>query len=86
MSLSQPLALLPPPLPSRAPLTPHVDALAVAPAWRRRGAGAALLAAAEQLAGRCVVGFSKCAKGEGVDGIHAAPVCSARDELCWDVM
>ncbi|KAG2441989.1 hypothetical protein HYH02_009782 [Chlamydomonas schloesseri] len=52
VSLSQPLALLPPPLPSRAPLCPHVDALAVAPGWRRRGAGAALLAAAEQLARR----------------------------------
>ncbi|GLC52456.1 hypothetical protein PLESTB_000631100 [Pleodorina starrii] len=52
VSVSQPLALLPPPLPSRAPQQLHVDALAVCPGQRRRGVGSALLAAAERLAGR----------------------------------
>ncbi|KXZ53962.1 hypothetical protein GPECTOR_6g881 [Gonium pectorale] len=52
LSLSQPLAVLPPPLPSRAPQQVHVDALAVAPAWRGRGVATALLDAAERLARR----------------------------------
>ncbi|PNH11056.1 hypothetical protein TSOC_002153 [Tetrabaena socialis] len=52
LSLSQPLALLPPPFPSRAPQQVHVDALAVAAGGRRRGVASALLAAAERVARR----------------------------------
>ncbi|EFJ48057.1 hypothetical protein VOLCADRAFT_91243 [Volvox carteri f. nagariensis] len=52
VSISQPLALLPPPLPSMAPHQLHADALAVRESHRRQGAGSALLAAAERLAKR----------------------------------
>ena len=50
LSVTQPLALLPPPFPSTAPPQLHVDGLAVAAAQRRRGVGRALLASAERLA------------------------------------
>ncbi|KAG2496819.1 hypothetical protein HYH03_005225 [Edaphochlamys debaryana] len=52
VSLAQPLALLPPPLPSRSPQQVHVDGLAVAPDCRRSGVASALLDAAERLARR----------------------------------
>ncbi|KAI8466347.1 MAG: acyl-CoA N-acyltransferase [Monoraphidium minutum] len=53
LSVSQPRALLPPPFPSAAPACLYLDALAVAPRWRRRGAGAALLRAACAAGRRC---------------------------------
>lgn len=49
LSLSQPLAVLPPPFPSASPLYLHIDGLAVAPEFRRQGVGTALLSAAERL-------------------------------------
>ncbi|GLI71350.1 hypothetical protein VaNZ11_016518 [Volvox africanus] len=49
VSVSQPLALLPPPLPSTSPLQFHVDALAVCARYRRQGVGSRLLAEAERL-------------------------------------
>ncbi|GIL83542.1 hypothetical protein Vretimale_10312 [Volvox reticuliferus] len=49
VSVSQPLAMLPPPLPSTSPQQFHVDALAVGARFRRQGVGSRLLAAVEQL-------------------------------------
>lgn len=54
LSLSQPLAVLPPPFPSASPLYLHVDGLAVTPEFRRRGIGTALLNSAERLGGSCI--------------------------------
>jgi GNAT superfamily N-acetyltransferase len=53
LCLRQPMAAVPPPLPSSAPHVHYVDALAVAPGWQRQGVGRALLTAAETLTRRC---------------------------------
>ncbi|KAF5830933.1 acyl-CoA N-acyltransferase [Dunaliella salina] len=52
VSITQPLALLPPPLPSSSPLLLHIDALTVGEDHRRRGLATQLLGAVDKLARR----------------------------------
>ncbi len=52
VALARPEAQLPPPLPTTAAVRCYLSNVAVAPGARRRGAAAALVAAAERLAGR----------------------------------
>mmetsp|Transcript_7770 Transcript_7770/g.20700 ORF Transcript_7770/g.20700 Transcript_7770/m.20700 type:complete len:311 (-) Transcript_7770:520-1452(-) len=52
VSITQPLALLPPPMPSSSPLLLHIDALTVGEDHRRRGLATQLLEAVDKLAQR----------------------------------
>lgn len=81
LSLSQPLALLPPPFPSSSPRALKVDSLAVSSHHQGRGIGRALLCAAERL-GRLMgmKGHRAFANGTAAchdAHVHAAATCHA---------